>query len=695
MKAAKKGRLAVFFVFTLGFVIIALNIIQIITLVTTTRTSVGNSYTLSCERITTSDAQAIANKLNGYFNSLSYYTESDIVTTGSVDDIVHWLRTHASNRSKEFDYVIFVSPDGTYYSDTGLSGDVHDRNYFRQIMQNGKDEYVDDAVISKVSGKPVIHIVKSVKVNGKTIGFFGGIVPLDSIQEYVNKITLGETGYAWIIDGTGLVIAHNQQGLQMNKNFITDTSDKDMTGLAKKMISGKPGSSWVVDRKTDKKEFVSYAPVAGTNWSIALSVKNDQVYETAYSVTYIMIVLCVANSIILLFISIMIIYFSLKPLQTVEKTISGIAMGNADLTQRITVKSNNEIGSVVNGFNLFAEKMQAIVVGMKRSKQSLAAAGENLQASTDDTSASIAQIIANIENVRGEITSQAASVEQTAGTVNQIASNIASLERMIETQSSGVSQASAAVEEMIGNIGSVNQSVEKMAGSFDDLQEKALKGSSKLEDVNDRISQIEGQSDMLQEANQAIASIAEQTNLLAMNAAIEAAHAGDSGRGFSVVADEIRKLSETSGVQSKTIGDQLNKIRESIAAVVSASAETSEAFKNVSQKIEETDELVRQIKNAMLEQSEGSKQIGQALHAMNDSTTEVKSASQEMSVGNKSILEEVEHLQEVTSVIKESVSQMSTSAGRINETGKTLTEVARKMKDSITEIGGQIDSFKV
>ena len=385
----------------------------------------------------------------------------------------------------------------------------------------------------------------------------------------------------------------------------------------------------------------------------------------------------------------------LKPLIGVKDTLEDISSGDADLTKRIELKSEDEIGDVVKGFNKFSGKLQAIIADVKNSKDDLVVAGEDMASTAQDTASAITEIIANIESMHKQIEGQKSSVDQTAGAVNEIASNIESLEHMIESQSAGVTQASAAVEQMIGNISSVNSSMDKMATSFGELRTNAQTGFTKQQAVNDRVKEIESQSEMLQEANVAIAAIASQTNLLAMNAAIEAAHAGEAGKGFAVVADEIRKLSETSTAQSKTIGDQLNNIKESINTVVIASGEASHAFESVSNKLEETDQLVMQIKSAMEEQNEGSKQITEALHSMNDSTVEVRNASGEMEEGNKMILKEVQNLQNATIAMNESMEEMAVGARKINETGATLSDISNKVKDSINQIGVQVDQFKV
>ena len=448
------------------------------------------------------------------------------------------------------------------------------------------------------------------------------------------------------------------------------------------------------------KKFMSvYAPIRDSSGSISgmlFVAKSMQIVDHAVNtVIKIVVPILIGLALLLVIVATIFVRRMLKPLNGVKDTLNDISSGDADLTKRIDLKSKDEIGAVVSGFNTFAGKLQTIIGDVKTSKDELMVAGENLSGATQDTASSITEIIANIESMKHQIDAQNQSVSQTAGAVNEIASNIESLERMIESQSSGVTQASAAVEQMIGNISSVNASMEKMAGSFNELRTNSQAGISKQKAVNDRIDEIESQSEMLQEANVAIASIASQTNLLAMNAAIEAAHAGEAGKGFAVVADEIRKLSETSTAQSKTIGDQLNNIKDSISQVVTASSESSLAFETVSRKLEETDALVMQIKAAMEEQNEGSQQITEALHNMNDSTVEVRNASNEMSEGNKMILKEVQQLQNAAMTMTQSMEEMAVGARKINETGAALTDVSSQINTSINKIGEQVDQFKV
>ncbi len=593
-----------------------------------------------------------------------------------------------------YENVAFYDREGNCITADGRLLNMKERAYFTEPMAGR--EYVSDPLFSPaVNGILQSYSVPVRGRNGQPMGAIVMLVKENALLDVIKDIDLGGGMHPSVINHKErTTVANANEGADESGNGELD--DRSGLGLVLNHIfEGKEGIEDFVDPNLKAHLIASYKKVPGSNWTVFSVAPHDYYFAGHSAMKQVIIILTIVIALIASVVVGLLVTMLFKPLKTVKESITTIASGNADLTQRIPDATNDEVGDVVKGFNGFVEKLQGIVRNLQATKGALNLAGEDMGATAQDTAAAITQIIANIESVHRQIVNQSASVEETAGAVNQIASNISSLERMIETQSAGVSEASAAVEEMIGNILSVNHSVDKMAESFDSLREDAQTGFTQQEDVNRRIQQIEEQSKMLQEANQAISSIASQTNLLAMNAAIEAAHAGEAGKGFSVVADEIRKLSETSTAQSKTIGTQLNNIKESIQDVVAASSHSSKAFDSVSHKIQDTDQLVMQIKAAMEEQNTGSRQISDALHSMNDSTIEVRSASAEMSAGNQAILDEIRLLQEATEAMKNSMDEMSTGARKINDTGAALSDIADQVKDSIGKIGSQIDLFKV
>ncbi len=651
---------------------------------------------LTADRINDSLSEVVQEK----FNYLEYIAKLSDLRSDDIPLQQKYLIVDplAQDRTKDLLSVSFIDSNGDAYVTPQFKINFGHIPIFQQVLKEGKTIMVGPDADAQ-TGELSINIATPVKnSNNKIIGVLLARYNSNFLCDISGRIKIGETGYAIIVDrATGNTIgAPNKDDVKNQQNLKKIATDENIPELAEnmdKIIAGNTDYGYYT--QDNIKRIMIYQPVNNTNWSVIIISDDNEFIKHLSQMEKILFYLTV----IIVVISIVISYTisqTLNPLKKVGDAISEIATGNADLTQRLTIKKGKkEILDIVNGFNDFVAKLQEIITSMKESEIQLSNADSSLQAGTQDTAASITEIIANIESVNSQILNQASSVDETAGAVNEIASNIDSLEKMIQKQSSGVEQASSAIEQMVGNINSVNSSVDKMFASFSLLEQKASIGINTQSEVNEIIKQIEMQSEMLQDANTAIAHIASQTNLLAMNAAIEAAHAGESGKGFSVVADEIRKLSLTSTTQSKTIGEELTKVQESIETVVNVSSNAATAFMSVSESIHDTDQIIRQIKNAMEEQQIGSKQITEVLHNMNDSTIEVKSASVEMAAGNRHILSEIENLQNVTAVIKDSITEMSAGAQKINETGASLSHVSKEVTDSIDSIKSEINQFKV
>lgn len=532
--------------------------------------------------------------------------------------------------------------------------------------------------------------------SGKAVGVVGLDMSLDSLSSLLKSAKIYESGYLTLISNDGLVAVGKdlEQEGKIFEDFNKAEKKKLFQNAARTLT---PFGNMVMEDGVRTLEIIKPFKVENADqvWYVGLMVPYAEMTKQQKSLRVIIIVIFALSLMIVSSVASFIITKVVREINKGVDAMKNIAQGDGDLTVRMSVHNNDEMGIMYKYFNKTIEKIQTSIAQVKDESSRMDQIGQTLSDNMNDTAAAANQITANIDSINRQIILQGDNVRGAGESVEYIANNVASLIQDIENQSASVVESSSAIEEMVANIRSVTNILEKNSSTIKELENSSEAGKSSINTSVDATRKIQEQSETLLEASKVIQNIASQTNLLAMNAAIEAAHAGESGKGFSVVADEIRKLAEDSNTQGKKITKNLKEVLKSIREVADSSKLLQEKFNDIYSLTQIVSEQETTIMSAMQEQSEGGGQVLTAMRDINNITVNVKNGGQEMSGAAQTVRSDMNNLLRLTEEITSSMQEMSMGMENINHSINNANDLTHQNSDCIKALGMAVNKFKV
>ena len=293
--------------------------------------------------------------------------------------------------------------------------------------------------------------------------------------------------------------------------------------------------------------------------------KIDQSSLLIEYIVFLSLVICIIVALILAW------WFSgklVKPIQQIDTKLKELASQEGDLTARLQVNSNDEIGAIATSFNNMLENLQHIINRVQKTSVEVQNASENMLEKTNTSRDATIKVQSSMSNLNSSIQSQTSSMEESSTAMDDMAMSV---QRIAESASSVAELAVATSEHANDGSTVIQKSISQMTTIHE-----AVNATSEV------VERLITHTKYIDTAVQSISNIAEQTNLLALNASIEAARAGEQGKGFAVVADEVRKLAEQSKTAATDINQLLHQIQNDTETASSMMSQgRSEAFEGI------------------------------------------------------------------------------------------------------------------
>ena len=376
---------------------------------------------------------------------------------------------------------------------------------------------------------------------------------------------------------------------------------------------------------------------------------NENVISDAENFIWVVLIVSVIGLVISLLFGFLVRRSITNPVDRLVDTAKDIAEGEGDLTKRIKVAEEDELGILSNWFNTFLRRLNDIIIQVKQDAHQINEVSQEMAAGNLDLSSRTHQ--------------QSASLEETASSMEEINSIVQNSAEEAKNANTLTKNAQKSVENSRKQLlDTVDESIKNNQEMLTTLQETNSKVVDAMEDIMSGSKKIAGIITLIND-------VAFQTNLLALNASVEAARAGEHGKGFAVVATEVRKLAHRSAKASKEIGDLIENSLESIETGRNLVTEGEKGMHEMREKVEtmlnhlksesddnlndiiksflQVSEVMENIKVASLEQADGVGQINSTIADMQRITQENATLVEENARASSSMANNTKHLEEI------------------------------------------------
>ncbi len=549
------------------------------------------------------------------------------------DRVIRYL-TAVEEQDGIFTSFMISAETGEYFNNQGFVKNLNAKNeadqwFYRFLNSNDRFELSID--YNQHLSSMVLFVNFKIMDGAKAVGVTGIGIALRDLTNVIQNFKVGESGNVFLVDVQGVIQLHkdtSQRGQSINDLYEISSGDVLNQNSLTILETHKQHSDVLL--ASEYMEMMGFYAV--------FEMSRDEIFSDSRSLALRMIL--VTSVLIVVFSILASIFISnlVAPIKEIGNRLEDIASGGADLTQRLEIHSNDEVGQLAANYNQFVSSLSDILRQVKTSCEELL---DNVSVLSNQ----VATVHEDVSEQTAQTQSAAAAIHELGHTVNDIAAN------------------ASKTAQTVSNAGAdVNQGHESVVKTIDYVQ--AVK--DEMEQATHVMSKLAAESETISTVLDVIREISEQTNLLALNAAIEAARAGEQGRGFAVVADEVRSLAKRSHDSTVEIQAIIEKLQAYSAQSESAIREGSSA----------TQMLMAQTQSA----GNNLEKIRTATTGIDDMTVQIATATEQQSSVITEVNSTIEGIATIASINADAVTQTKQGCERLKSQVRNLEELISTFK---------------
>ncbi len=499
--------------------------------------------------------------------------------TGLYPKIDAYLR-NVKDKNQALSAFIVSDISRNYYSDAGLSRQISpdtDQWFYNFLRADIPFELALD--VEKTLNKAAVFINYAIHVDGQRVAVGGVGRSLDSMVALIEAYKIGASGFVYLTDAGGVVKLHPNPYM-IGKTVALDTL--------------RDGAVDEVSRN-GRIFMMASTPLQSLDWHLVAETPKDELFAAVNGAVSQSVMVGILIAVLALLGARLLVNQIFRPIEQISIAVKDLTANNGDLTARLPIKEQNEIGTLAAEFNLFLQQLHEMFL-------------------------QVSDTADQVKIIAGQVTGQAGSAselsEKQSFSTQTVAAAVTEMEQTVKGIADNAGQASDVAKTSQATLLQGNEYVNDTIGQMSDLEHSI--GHSVLS-VNQLAEEIESITGVLE----VIKGISEQTNLLALNAAIEAARAGEQGRGFAVVADEVRTLAQRTSESTEQINTMVVNLKAKAAGAVDAIQSGSESTRQTAERLSETGHTLLNISEEIVSLTDMNSQIAIATQEQSLATEEI------------------------------------------------------------------------